>query len=153
MSLRVTEHNVIQYRFYEKPTASSVCFQADTALGQNGLVQSLVEEVKRRMLNTSTVMPTAVRCKILDKFAQKMINSGHSVQQARKNILSGVKGYETKLKQCAKNCTPVNRSAAGSGASRRKKKLTGKTDWFRKPSKPNSQTNNDVHYCKGETWR
>ena len=75
------------------------------------------------MLNTSADMPMAVQCQILDTFAQKMVNSGHSVQQARRNILSGVKGYESKLRQCAKNCTPVNRSAAGSGASRRKKKL------------------------------
>ena len=81
-------------------------------------------------------MPMAVRCQILDKFTQKMIHSGHSVQQKRRNVLSGVKGLEFKLEQCTKNCTPVNRSAAGSGASRRKKKLTGKTDWFRKPSEP-----------------
>ena len=73
MSLRVTEHNVIQYHFYEKPTASSVCLQADIALGQNSLVQSLVEEVKQRMLNTSTDMPMAIRCQILDKFMQKII--------------------------------------------------------------------------------
>ena len=30
-------------------SVESVCLQADIALGQNGLVQSLVEEVKRRM--------------------------------------------------------------------------------------------------------
>ena len=46
--------------------------------------------------------------------------------------MSGVKGYESKIKMCIHNNTPINRSAAGSGASRRNKKLTGKTDWFRK---------------------
>ena len=72
-----------------------------------------------------------------------MMNSGHSVQQTRRNILSGIKGYETKLKKCPKDNTPVNRSAAGSGTSRRKKKLTGKTDWFRKSPDPSDPPPDD----------
>ena len=88
------------------------------------------------MLNTSVDKPMSTRCWILDEFAQKMVNSGHSVQQTRKNILSGVKGYESTLKKYVQNNTTINRSAEGSGSSRRKKKLTGKTDWFRKPSNP-----------------
>ena len=91
------------YRFYEKPTTSRVCLQPETALGKNGLVQSLVEEVKRRMLNTSNDMPMSTWCRILDEFAQKMLNSGHSVEHARRNILSGVKGYESKVRKCIQN--------------------------------------------------
>ena len=72
-----------------------------------------------------------------------MISSGHTVQQARRNVLSGVKGYESRLKQCAKNNTPINMSATGCDASRRKKKLTGKTDWFRKPSEPSDPPPDD----------
>jgi hypothetical protein len=34
-SLKVDAKNIIHYRFYEKPTASKVCLQESTALGQN----------------------------------------------------------------------------------------------------------------------
>ena len=84
MSLRVTVDNFIQYRFYEIPTTSSVCLQADTVLGKNGLVQSLVEEVKKRMLNISLDMPMSTRCWILDEFAQKLVNSGQTCSKLRR---------------------------------------------------------------------
>ena len=132
MSLYIDNNNMILYRFYEKPTTSDVCLQADTALSQNTIVQSLVEDVKRRMLNTSELVGDSVRCKILDKFAQKMLNSGHDMKSVRRNILAGIKGYENKLKRCVRDKKPLNRSAKQSGASRRKKKLTGKSDWFKK---------------------
>ena len=138
MSLRVNKHNIIQYMFFEKPTSSSVCLQADTALSQNGLVQSLVEEVKRRMLTTSLDIPMQIRCEILDKFAQKMMNSGHSLEAARRNTISGIKGYESKIAKCLQAGTPINRSAASSGASRRRKKLIGKSEWFRKEKESNN---------------
>ena len=48
----VDEENYIWYKFFEKPTASQLCIQADTALSQNGLVQALVEDTKMRMFNT-----------------------------------------------------------------------------------------------------
>ena len=44
MSLKVDNNNQVQYRFFEKPTASKLCLQADTALGQNCFVQSLVQD-------------------------------------------------------------------------------------------------------------
>ena len=103
------------------------------------------------MFNTSLNMPMSTRSQILDEFAQKMVNSGHSVQQRRRNILIGVKGYESKLKKCAQNNTPINRSVAGSGASRRKTKLTGKTDCFRKPLDPSDPDGDLPHnICHGE---
>ena len=38
MNLMVDEENYIQYKFFEKPTTSQLCLQADTTLSQNGLV-------------------------------------------------------------------------------------------------------------------
>ena len=61
MDLRVRGDNIILYQFFEKPTSSKMCLQSDTALSQNGLVQSLVEDVKRRLLTTSEDVPDIVR--------------------------------------------------------------------------------------------
>ena len=47
ISMRVSSMNQIEYQFYEKPTVSKMCLQ-------NGLVQSLVQDIIRRMLNCSS---------------------------------------------------------------------------------------------------
>ena len=39
--LRVTVNNIIEYSFYEKPTAPNRCLQADTALNHNSVIRSL----------------------------------------------------------------------------------------------------------------
>ena len=91
--------------------------QPDTALSQNCLIQSLVNDCTRRKLNTNTAIGLDKRCQILDEYAQKildeyaqkildenaqkMVNSGHKQGVARKIIISGLKCYERKLESCA----------------------------------------------------
>ena len=131
MSLKVDENNKVQYQFFEKPTASNKCLQSDTALAQNCLVQSLVQDVIRRMLNCSPHVSPETRRKVIDDFAQKMVNSGHSIEESRRNILSGLKGWRTKVNRAEKQGRPLHRSAKESAAGRRIKKLTGKANWFK----------------------
>ena len=47
--IRVNRDNIIEYSFFEKPTASNRCLQADTALNQNCLIRLLSNEVMRRL--------------------------------------------------------------------------------------------------------
>ena len=47
--IRINAQNIIEYAFYEKPTASNRCLQADTALNHNCLIRSLANEVGRRL--------------------------------------------------------------------------------------------------------
>ena len=139
ISLKVDGENIVLYRFFEKPTTSQVCLQANTALSQNGIVQALVEDTKRRLLNTSSKVSDSVKREIMDKWAQKMLNSGHGLSETRRNIISGIKGYYTKLKK-AKACgKSIHQSAKSSEAARRKKKLVGKNFWFRQENKTKEQ--------------
>ena len=132
--MRVTATNQIEYRFFEKPTSSKMCLQADTALAQNGLVQYLVQDVMRRMLNCSSHIPIVSRREVIDNFGQKMVNSGHTIQEVRRILISGLKGWRSKLDRRKTTNQPVHRSARQSSDSRRFKKLT----WF-KEKKPSSQ--------------
>ena len=84
LKIRVNEKNLIMYCFFEKPTASQMCLQSDTALGQDSLVQSLVNDVIRRMTNTSELVELEERLAVVDNFGQKMLNSGHSLAEVRK---------------------------------------------------------------------
>ena len=130
ISLQMNKDNQVQYRFFEKPTASKLCLQADTALSQNCLVQSLVQDVIRRMLNCSEHIPLEARREVIDDFGQKMVNSGHSVEDTRRNLISGLKGWKSKVARCKIQGHPLHRTAKQSSGSRRLKKLVGKATWF-----------------------
>ena len=130
ISMQVDKNNQVQYRFFEKPTASKLCLQADTALSQNYLVQSLVQDVMRRMLNCSEHVPIETRMEIIDNFGQKMLNSGHHIENTRRNLISGLKGWKNKVARCKSQGQPIHRTARQSSGSRRLKKLVGKATWF-----------------------
>ena len=132
MKLRITSDNIIQYTFYEKPTSSRVCVQAKTALNQNCLIQSLTNEVIRRLQNISDTVPWAERIQVLDDLSQKLTNSGHQTPAIRKILIGGITGHERKLARCLKSGNPVNRSAAFSARARRRKKLLAKSNWIKK---------------------
>ena len=46
------------------------------------------------MKNVSERLPIQERISVLDGFCQKLANSGYSRTQARRIIISGLKGYE-----------------------------------------------------------
>ena len=71
---------VIQYKYYEKPTSKRMTLAKDTAMSENSKIQVLSNEVIRGLLNTSLNLSDSVRCDIVDNYAQKLVNSGYSVE-------------------------------------------------------------------------
>ena len=87
------------------------------------------------MVTTGKMVSDEERCKILDEFAQKLYNSGYKLIQIRRIILAGIKGYE-KMKRMARNGgRRLHRTAGESSSRRASKKLTEKSEWFRKEDK------------------
>ena len=130
--LKVTADNMVQYRFYEKPTNPNTVLHMRTAMAEDSKIRSLSNEVIRRLLNTSEDVPDSVRCEILDRFAQKLYNSGYGLYQIRRIILGGIKGYEGMRRTSRRGGRKMHRSAGESSQLRAKKKLTEKSEWFRK---------------------
>jgi hypothetical protein len=65
-------------------------------------------------------------------YAQKLINSGYSITQTKKIILNGIKGYEKKLLESRKpGGRSLHRQAGESYNTRVRRKLCGKTEWYR----------------------
>jgi hypothetical protein len=129
--IRVNSKNIIEYSFYEKPTASNRCLQADTALNHNCLIRSLSNEVMRRLDSFSSSVGIEERIMELDKFSQKMTNSGHTVKTVRSILVSGIKGYKRRVARSVEQNIPLHRNAGQSAAARRTKKLLAKSNWFR----------------------
>ena len=85
----------------------------------------------RRMLNCSSHIPIVSRHEVINNFGQKMVNSGHTIQEVRRNLISGLKGWRSKFDRCKTTNQPVDRSARQSADSRCFKILTGKSTWFK----------------------
>ena len=132
--IRVNGDNIIEYSFFEKPTASNRCLQADTALNQNCLIRSLSNEVMRRLDSFSNTVSQEERVREMDKFSKKMVNSGHSIKTTRSVLISGMKGFKRRVARAKEKNMPLHRSAGQSAAARRTKKLLAKTNWFRQPA-------------------
>ena len=120
--------------------ASNRCLQADTALNHNCMVRSLGNEVIRRLDSFSKSVPLTQKVEALDKFSQKLINSGHKVVTVRGILISGIKGFKRRVSRCQAEGVPLHRSAGQSADKRRKKKMMAKTNWFRETSQPEGET-------------
>ena len=149
LKMRISEDNQIWYTFFEKPTGSDRCLQAGTALNQNCLMRSLSNDVMRRMANISKHMPIQEKVKVLDRFCQKMTNSGHILTVVRRTICSGLKGHLRKADRCLKEGKPFHRCAASSAGARRAKKLTAKQNWFKSRAKEDDKEQDNM---TGQGW-
>ena len=88
----------------------------------------------RRLGSSNRSVGMEERIVAIDKFSQKMVNSGHAVKTVRIILVSGLKGYKRiVIRSVAKNI-PLHRSAGQSAAAKRTKKLLAKSNWFRQKS-------------------
>ena len=73
----VVDGNRIEFDFFEKPMNPKTVLHAKTAQSESTKFSSLSQEIVRRMLHTSNRLPLSHGMENLEKFSQKMINSGH----------------------------------------------------------------------------
>ena len=131
VSLAVSGSNRIQYRFFEKETTTSLTVQKRSAMEENPKVQIVSNEVIRRLLNTGREIPLKQKRGILDDFGGKLLASGYDTEQTRRIILGGIRGFESKVKRRELEGIPLYRTSEESGENRRRKKLVGKSSWFK----------------------
>ena len=153
--LWVVDKNVVVYSFFEKPMSSNQVIHRDSALPENMKISSLTAEVLRRMMNVSELLPDSERVAVLDRFAQKMANSGYGLLTIRRVIVAGLKGYEarvlrSKLDKSDKKWRSLHESSEASWGSRWRKKLLGKMTWFRGKQPPQSEESADTAKCQTE---
>ena len=131
----MTDEGKVQYSYFEKPMSSSKVMEKMSAIGERSKVASLSQDLVRRLLNTSITLPQSCINNVIDKYSIKLLNSGYSKPQIHNIITSGLRGFEGKLRKHRSGTVKLHQSAASGKAARNRKKLTGKTDWFRKSKK------------------
>ena len=130
----------VLWEFYEKPVGSKLVIMEGSALPHRIKIQTLSQEIIRRMRNTSGKISKARRAEILTKFMMKMKRSGYSAKVRRNVALAGLKGYWTMVRTEEQGGRRVNRPKWEGASSRRFKKLAGKRNWFRKKGSKNGAT-------------
>ena len=97
--IRVEENNITSYRYFEKPTTTNVMVQKRSALEENSKTQILANDLVRRLGNTDTRQANTVLGGVVDQFGVKVMTSGYTLMQARRIVISGLKGWERKLRR------------------------------------------------------
>ena len=107
LKIRVEENNQVSFSYYEKPTVTNVMVQRRSAMEENNKIQILVNDMVRRLANTDPRQGKEEHCRVVDMFAQKLLTSGYSQDQAKINkrvnsIQRHVfqRDYQNKLAHC-----------------------------------------------------
>ena len=127
--------------------------QKRSALDENSKIQILSNELMRRLANTDSRQERRVVAEIVDKFCVKLLTSGYSPKQVRRITLIGSRGWEKKLEIARREGKSIFRTSKESLPSRIKKKLTGKTSWYRKKAnkkKTDSTKEDDTKKLQGQ---
>ena len=131
-SLKVSKKNQVKYRFYEKETTTKYTVQKDSAMEENVKVQILAQDMVRRLNNSSEDLGMVERKRLVDSYAQKLLNSGYGVPQVRRILVSGIRGFENRKLRYKKNGWRLKRTAKESRGTRQKKRLLAKASWYKK---------------------
>ena len=85
----------------------------------------------RRLLNTKEELPASYRGEVIDHYGVKLRTSGYSLEVTRRILSNGMKGYLAKVRRRRKMGSRLHRTAMESAKDRMRKKLVGKSTWYR----------------------
>ena len=134
-NLRVGGDNLVQFKFYEKTTCSKKTVQKTSAMEENSKIQTVSNDLVRRLGNTRESMGAVEMCKVVDQYGQKLINSGYSLEQVRRILINGIKGFEGRKARCKREGRSLYRTAIQSHGARVRKKILSQSSWYNGASK------------------
>ena len=89
------------------------------------------QDLVRRLLNTKEELPPCYRAQVIDDYGAKLRTSGYNMEVTRKILCNGMKGYAMKVQRRRLMGSRIHRTAQESSSDRWRKKMLGKTNWFR----------------------
>ena len=130
------EGRQVKFRFYEKPTVGNQVLNKNTALPVDSLRSSLLQEAVRRLQNCSLDLDIQIKQQILSRYAEKLINSGHSIKSARIILVQGVVKFLwkvdlDKLPKEDTNHRPLYMDKTYNEEMRQITKYQAKMQWFK----------------------
>ena len=124
-------------------------------MGEDAKIQTVSNDLRRRLLHNSEAMGAGSKKRVVDQYAQKLRNSGYEIEQVRRIIFNGIKGYENKRRRSNEMGWKLHRTSLDSMGARVRKKLLAKSSWFKKRRKtPIKEDTEHKNYKrrKGGQW-
>ena len=125
----------INYQFYEKPMNSVFVIPEKSAMASRSKFTILSQDLIRRLMNTGLNINQGTKNQIKNKYSEKLLWSGYNVAQTREILISGLRGYKSKVRNAQERQLPLHRSAKYSLTARYRKKMFGKTSWYKNKNK------------------
>ena len=89
----------VSYTYFEKEMNTCYVTLETSAMCPQEKLQTLSQEVVRRLSRVDDTRPGSEKIMILDKFSEKLQRSGYSVKQMRHVITSGIRCYRRKVEK------------------------------------------------------
>ena len=144
------EDGTITYKYYEKPMANKFLIMEAGALGKETQNAILVQEVFRRMLNTSLDQPQSTRVQIMDVFDARLLLSGYDRLRRQEIIRRGLLKFTGLLEDVKAGKKEFYRMGIDGYDARVLRKLLGDSTWFQTKSKEMME-NQETKYYNWET--
>jgi hypothetical protein len=113
----------VLFQYFEKAMVPNMVLHRRRAMPEATRRATLKQELIRRMVNTSEMVSNERRVEIVNKYAEKLMNSEYPLDQTRNIIIGGLKGYELllSLSMDMKNpkWKPLNMAAGWNARKRR----------------------------------
>ena len=138
-NLWVSPTNQVMYKYFEKPTTTNTTLRMTTAMAENAKIQCLSNDLVRRLLNCKEDLPGSYRAEVIDNYGRKLRTSGYDLDLTRRILSNGIKGYMSKVRRRKMTGSRIHRTAQESSQGRSRKKLLGKSSWFRGRKKPEEE--------------
>ena len=91
---------LIKYKFYKKPMASKFTVINDSALSNQVISSTIVAELNRRLVNTSTELIQTEKNESIDEYSGTLRRFGFKQEEIRSYVKAALIGYERKLVRC-----------------------------------------------------
>jgi hypothetical protein len=134
----------ISHSFFEKTMQTPLVTMERSAMGAHQKHAILANDLIRRLSMVDQKVGMEESLIVVDQFTRKLKTSGYNQNQCMELVTSGAKGYQNKIQNRIKNGEDLYRSARSTLSKRIHKKLTKKTNWYRKRKTSEQQESNFV---------
>ena len=123
--------DIVLYMFFRKSMANRTPMHSRAAAPEKDRVQTVANEFLRRLKNTSRELAPKVVEQVIQEYACDLKRGGFHSQWIRLALEAACRGYERMIGNQIRGTQPVNRPESFGRKSRRLKKITGKSTWFK----------------------
>ena len=131
LKAKMKDDGTITYKYYEKPMANKFLIMEAGALGKESQNAILVQEVYRRMINTSLDQPQSIRNQIIDTFDARLLLSGYDRTRRQEIIRRGLLKFTGLMEDVKAGNKVFHRMGKDGYDARVLKKLLGDANWYK----------------------